>query len=388
VSKRDIPRRIDLPPRPGGAGGGVWTGGAGGGFDDGHLVRRDGTRSLYAAARWAWEQGAEVAGTLRAWAGGGLQVIGALFTGRREGPRAGLFNYRADGDAPSYVLEAVGPDNAPVFSAGALDVADPDTAWVNIGREGYPRIHFGALAGWNRRVPLVDAELIVGALQPWQVDMDKLLAALLPFIDHGALLGLADDDHTQYLRTDGARGGATGQPQAFEQGVILPTGFPLQVRDAAGADVVTVVAGGDGAPSFSFQTSIPDPGMDGMLDFGVDGDFGAGVLLRLQTTRGDGAASSRLVLLVGNAEVLRATHAGQVIAKGGFDAQAQRIVGVADAAADTDALNRRAGDARYAAAGHAHAGGGVIWQPLTNGIAAAPELVFAAGDVVMVGVTA
>lgn len=39
-------------------------------------------------------------------------------------------------------------------------------------------------------------------------------------IDHGALLGLSDDDHTQYILATGTRTGATSQAQTFTSGVI------------------------------------------------------------------------------------------------------------------------------------------------------------------------
>ena len=40
--------------------------------------------------------------------------------------------------------------------------------------------------------------------------------------DHGALTGLGDDDHTQYLLATGARDGGTNQMQRFTWGVISP----------------------------------------------------------------------------------------------------------------------------------------------------------------------
>jgi len=66
--------------------------------------------------------------------------------------------------------------------------------------------------------------------------------------DHGALTGLADDDHSQYLLATGARTGASSQAQTFISGIIGPSWKPasdsttaLQVQDAAGtSDIVTV----------------------------------------------------------------------------------------------------------------------------------------------------
>ena len=66
--------------------------------------------------------------------------------------------------------------------------------------------------------------------------------------DHGALTGLADDDHTQYLLATGARTGASSQAQTFTNGIIGPTWKPasnsttaLKVQNAAGtSDIITV----------------------------------------------------------------------------------------------------------------------------------------------------
>src|SRR5512139_3552523 len=111
MPKKDLQRRIDL--RPGGGRGLSGTGIAPSatGFDDTHLVRRDGTHSLYSLARWLWESGAEVNATFRSWGSGLLEVFGYLYAGRREGPRAGLGEYVADNGYRSAVLEAVGSDN-------------------------------------------------------------------------------------------------------------------------------------------------------------------------------------------------------------------------------------------------------------------------------------
>lgn len=41
-----------------------------------------------------------------------------------------------------------------------------------------------------------------------------------PITDHGALSGLADDDHTQYLLATGSRAGASSQAQEFTNGIV------------------------------------------------------------------------------------------------------------------------------------------------------------------------
>lgn len=66
--------------------------------------------------------------------------------------------------------------------------------------------------------------------------------------DHGALSGLTDDDHTQYLLATGTRAGATSQAQAFTNGVVTGVIKPpsdsttaVKITNAAGsADVLTV----------------------------------------------------------------------------------------------------------------------------------------------------
>jgi hypothetical protein len=66
-------------------------------------------------------------------------------------------------------------------------------------------------------------------------------------VDHGALTGLADDDHTGYLLASGARTGASAQAQTFTNGIIGPSWKPaadsttaLQLQDAAGTAKITV----------------------------------------------------------------------------------------------------------------------------------------------------
>jgi len=65
--------------------------------------------------------------------------------------------------------------------------------------------------------------------------------------DHGALTGLSDDDHSQYLLATGSRTGATASRQVFTSGITTGSIRPssdsttaLQLQNAAGTTVVTV----------------------------------------------------------------------------------------------------------------------------------------------------
>lgn len=65
--------------------------------------------------------------------------------------------------------------------------------------------------------------------------------------DHGALTGLSDDDHGQYLLATGARTGASSQAQTFTNGIIGPTWKPatdatdaLKLTNAAGTAIVAL----------------------------------------------------------------------------------------------------------------------------------------------------
>ena len=65
--------------------------------------------------------------------------------------------------------------------------------------------------------------------------------------DHGALTGLSDDDHSQYLLATGARTGASSGAQTFTNGVVGPSWKPgsdatdaLKMTNAAGAAIVTL----------------------------------------------------------------------------------------------------------------------------------------------------
>lgn len=66
--------------------------------------------------------------------------------------------------------------------------------------------------------------------------------------DHGALTGLADDDHSQYILSTGARTGASAQAQTFTNGLVAPSWKPesdsttaLQIQNAAGTDNVLTI---------------------------------------------------------------------------------------------------------------------------------------------------
>lgn len=209
MPKQDKPRTIDLHLRSGPSTGGSWAPSTTGGstpFDDTHLVARDGTRSLYASARWVWEKGAEVAGTLRSWGSGMLQVFGMIYAGRREGARASLGEYGSSGRL-SAVLEAVGSDNVPVFSAGAIDTIDPDDAWCNIGREGYPRIYFANVVGYDRKIPVIDPRLIDGQISATQINITELTGNLtIPIVD--SLAGLSYSEGQLFMLRVGVDSGA------------------------------------------------------------------------------------------------------------------------------------------------------------------------------------
>lgn len=64
-------------------------------------------------------------------------------------------------------------------------------------------------------------------------EIRRQVSALEAATDHGALSGLADDDHTQYLRTDGGRA-CTGT-QEFDAGLSIGRSSPI-VFDLAGND--------------------------------------------------------------------------------------------------------------------------------------------------------
>lgn len=168
-------------------------------FDDSALLRRDGTRSLLGAARWVWEAGAELAGVLRSWGSGWLQVFGQLFVGRISGPRVGLGNYRNDFNLPSYVFEVVDKENMPFISFGAVDSADVAAIWGQLGYfatadyQLLPRIHFETVAGYGRKIPLVDAALLNGTVPAAQIAVDSS--------GFSGMLGVGDTTVQQALTT-------------------------------------------------------------------------------------------------------------------------------------------------------------------------------------------
>jgi hypothetical protein len=78
----------------------------------------------------------------------------------------------------------------------------------------------------------------------------------------------------------------------------------------------------------------------GQIDLFVDGDLGASVRLRLCTERDAGVGGSKVVVQVGTGrDVFEIDGNGNVWARG--------VGRVADAAGETDAVNRRTGDIRY-----------------------------------------
>jgi len=167
-------------------------------------------------------------------------------------------------------------------------------------------------------------------------------------VDHGGLSGLGDDDHTQYLRTDGTRAGAIDQRQEFTSGV--KTGNVQVLADSAEAfkivkasdvdaiilDVststvrlgvgtapdnaihaigaarltqgVTVNDGTVGLPSYRFtgdsDTGMYRPGVGG-IGFTVDGAQVVGITTdkRLQLLTPDGTAPFDLISTTVNANL-------------------------------------------------------------------------------------
>jgi hypothetical protein len=207
MPKRDLQRRIDLRPMTGGRGLLSNVSSHGGDFDDDPLVRRDGSHSLYGAAQWLWETGAEVAATLRSWGDGLLQIIGSLYVGRSEGPAVGLYSMTVDGDTESAVFQAKDTGNVPFVSFGALDDGDVEHIWGNIGYEGYPRIYFGFKDDYERQVPLVMTELLDGQVDLSNFDLDEL-AGNLPLPVVTSLSGLYFQEGQQFLLRLGADSGA------------------------------------------------------------------------------------------------------------------------------------------------------------------------------------
>lgn len=105
----------------------------------------------------------------------------------------------------------------------------------------------------------------------WDNDTSRfvLRAMSAGVTDHGALTGLADDDHTQYLLATGTRAGASSQAQTFTSGIVGPTWRPaadsttaLQLQNAAGTAILTVdttnsrIGIGTTAPSGALQINV------------------------------------------------------------------------------------------------------------------------------------
>ena len=111
-----------------------------------------------------------------------LRTLTPLWVGHAEGPRAGLLQYGDDSGNSVYALEVVGPDNVPCFGISATDNGDPDAVQGGIGYETYPRIHFETVPGYARKLPLVDAALITGALPPGGVTVDAAAVTYTPAV--------------------------------------------------------------------------------------------------------------------------------------------------------------------------------------------------------------
>lgn len=123
----------------------------------------------------------------------------------------------------------------------------------------------------------------------------------------------------------------------------------LRYVTAEGEEVASLTALAEGGPWLGLSTYQPAAGETGRLDLAVDGDLGANVRLRLQTTKGGGPASSRAQVQMGNLTCVEVDAAGHLWMAGGADAGGCRVSGVADATGEDDALNRRTGDSRYLA---------------------------------------
>ena len=121
----------------------------------------------------------------------------------------------------------------------------------------------------------------------WNNATSAFVATALPaagVTDHGALDGLADDDHTQYLLATGARTGASSQAQTFTNGVVTGAIKPsansttaLQLQNASGSSVLNVdttngrVGIGTTAPANSLDVN-GYIGMTRIVSFGASTD--------------------------------------------------------------------------------------------------------------------
>ena len=99
--------------------------------------------------------------------------------------------------------------------------------------------------------------------------------------DHGALTGLADDDHSQYLLATGARTGASSQAQTFTNGIIGPTITGGSANDQA---MTIKITSGSGAGSY--------------LDI-VGGNNGGLLLARFNGTNGSIIVPNALIIWAG-----------------------------------------------------------------------------------------
>ena len=108
-----------------------------------------------------------------------------------------------------------------------------DTLWVT---GATARLDMAGVLAWDLQVATVDALLRTDAeAQIGEVRINRILrrrsppalsagsaGIILPgATDHGALVGLADDDHAQYLLANGSRVGAQGTTQGFTNGIEL-----------------------------------------------------------------------------------------------------------------------------------------------------------------------
>lgn len=83
----------------------------------------------------------------------------------------------------------------------------------------------------------------------WDNDAGAFVLAAMSggVTDHGALSGLSDDDHSQYLLATGSRTGASSQAQTFTNGIVGPSWktasdstSALQLKNAAGTAIVSL----------------------------------------------------------------------------------------------------------------------------------------------------
>lgn len=114
----------------------------------------------------------------------------------------------------------------------------------------------------------------------------------------------------------------------------------LRLVDADGAAVMHLsVADAPDAPWAALAVARPAAGHTGYLDLDLDGSLGENVRVRLTTTYGT-SGSARVQVQIGNQTVAE-------MAAAGLNLKMRRMTNLADATADTDALNRQSADARY-----------------------------------------